>query len=66
MDLLQGQAAPFPLDRKQRRLAWLRQALGRAGRPRSQGASLLTGCIASTSPVCHDIKIPLLAEFCKR
>ena len=46
-----GASALFPLDRWQNRPAWLGQAPGRAGRPRSRGAPMLTGCIAYASSV---------------
>ena len=48
------ESAPFPLDRRQSRPAWLGQAPGRAGRPRSRGTPLLTGCIAYASSVLMD------------
>ncbi len=49
-----GASALFPLDRRQSRPAWLGQAPGRAGRPRSRGTPLLTGCIAYASSVLMD------------
>ncbi len=49
-----GASALFPLDRRQSRPAWLGQAPGRAGRPRSRGAPMLTGCIAYASSVLMD------------